>query len=74
MLVEILGPGNQTVIPPTWHPSTGQPYRWTTEQSLENAPVTDLPVIPPDIAERIAVVLGPWLEKPPPQALVRFNG
>ena len=71
MLVEILGPGNQTVIPPTWHPATGQPYRWTTERWLENTPVNDLPVISADIADRMAVVLRPWLEKPPRQAVVR---
>ena len=71
MLVEILGPGNQTVIPPTSHPATGQPYRWTTERWLDNTRVTDLPVIPPDIADRMAVVLRPWLEKPPRPALVR---
>ncbi len=34
-LVEILSHGAQTVIPPSIHPDTGQPYVWLDPQSLE---------------------------------------
>ena len=34
-LVEILSHGTQTVIPPSIHPATGQPYVWVEPQALE---------------------------------------
>ena len=60
MLAEILGPGNQTLLPPTPHPKTGEPYRYTTASTLECTAPVDLPVIPPDIAERLGITLAPW--------------
>ena len=43
--IDFMGVGNQTVVPPSIHPDTGQPYQWISERSLENCPPTDLPLI-----------------------------
>lgn len=42
-VVELLLHGTQSVLPPTIHPGTGQPYRWLTEDSLEDVGIDDLP-------------------------------
>ncbi|WP_300440334.1 bifunctional DNA primase/polymerase [uncultured Mameliella sp.] len=42
-VVELLLHGTQSVLPPTIHPDTGTPYRWLTDESLEDVPVDDLP-------------------------------
>jgi hypothetical protein len=52
-VVDLIGPGRQTVLPPTIHPDTQQPYRWLTSETLEDVAPDDLPVLPADIAERI---------------------
>lgn len=41
--VELLMDGTQSVIPPTVHPKTGQPYAWLTQDTLESTPIEDLP-------------------------------
>lgn len=43
VVVELLLRGTQSVVPPTIHPDTGQPYRWTGEALTEVA-LRDLPV------------------------------
>jgi hypothetical protein len=65
MLVEILAYGNQTVIPPTRHPETGQPYRWLGERTLLNTPVAELPMISVDIAHQFTAVLATRLRSAP---------
>lgn len=42
-LVEILGDGQQTVMPPSIHPETGEPYTWIGKE-LYKIDVEDLPV------------------------------
>ena len=42
MLLEVLVTG-QTVIPPTIHPETGQPYSWLTECTLFDVHIDKLP-------------------------------
>lgn len=69
MLVEILAFGNQCVIPPTIHPGTGQAYRWLAERTLLDTPVSELPEIPADIAERLEEALKPWLAEKKPDAM-----
>jgi hypothetical protein len=64
-VVEILGPGRQTVLPPTPHPDLGEPYRWTSTKTLEELRPEDLPLLPPDIIERIDAVLAPFGYVPP---------
>lgn len=59
-MLDLLGHGRQTVLPPTIHPGTGEPYRWTTLDTLEHFDVADLPVLPADIAERLGAALAPF--------------
>lgn len=64
-IVDLLGYGTQTVIPPTVHPDTGRPYVWLTDDTLENTDPKDLPLLPDDIADQIAAVLAPFGYLPP---------
>ena len=64
-VVEILGDGRQTVLPPTIHPDLGEPYRWTGSKTLEELRPEDLPLLPPDIIEQISTVLAPFGYVPP---------
>lgn len=45
-LVDVLARGKQTVIPPTIHPDTLQPYAWGGEATLMNTPLMSLAVFP----------------------------
>jgi hypothetical protein len=65
-IVDILAHGSQTVLPPTLHPTTGEPYRWTTDPTLLDTPISDLPTIAPDIAEKLGATLKPWIASGPP--------
>lgn len=44
--VELLLHGTQSVLPPTIHPDTGQPYRWISAETLEDTAPDDLPELP----------------------------
>lgn len=59
-MLDLLGHGRQTVLPPSIHPGTGEPYRWITLDTLEDYDVTDLPRLPDDIAERLGAALAPF--------------
>jgi hypothetical protein len=48
--VDLLAAGRQTVIPPSRHPDTCEPYRWLTEATLENTMIGELPMLPDDVA------------------------
>lgn len=50
-ILDLLAHGRQTVIPPTVHPDTGEPYIWITEDTLSDVSIEDLPVLPDDIAD-----------------------
>ncbi len=56
-LVDLLAEGKQTVLPPSIHPDTGEPYVWLTPENLLNCPIEDLTELDDDIAEQIAEVL-----------------
>jgi len=58
-VMEILGHGRQTVLPPTIHPD-GMPYAWLTEDTLENTSARELPELPEDLIERVERVIAPW--------------
>lgn len=64
-IVEILTTG-QTVIPPTLHKDTGQPYTWETRRTLYTVPVCNLSAITPADIERLTAALTPWC--PPTRA------
>ena len=65
--VDLIGPGRQTVLPPTIHPDTGAPYRWSGSESLEDLQPHELPTLPSDIAEQITAALLPLGYCPEPQ-------
>src|SRR5262245_10474912 len=67
-VVDLIGPGRQTVLPPTVHPDTGVPYRWSGSETLEDLQPHELPTLPNDIAERISAALLPlgYRPEPPP--------
>jgi hypothetical protein len=52
-VLQILSTGRQTVIPPSIHCDTREPYRWTNGKSLYDTPLTDLPLLPRDYRDRI---------------------
>lgn len=57
-IVDVLAHGRQTVLPPSIHPRTGQPYRWLTGmQALEDVALEDLPELPDNICDLIALAL-----------------
>jgi Bifunctional DNA primase/polymerase, N-terminal/Protein of unknown function (DUF3987) len=65
-IVDLIGPGRQTVIPPTIHPDTHKPYRWIGYDTLEDFGPSELPLLPADIAERITAALTPLGYRPEP--------
>jgi Bifunctional DNA primase/polymerase, N-terminal/Protein of unknown function (DUF3987) len=68
---ELIGPGRQTVIPPTVHPDTGAPYRWSGTEGLDAVKPEELPVLPTDIVVKINAALEPFGyagEQPPPSS------
>lgn len=56
---DLIGPGRQTLLPPTVHPSTGKPYRWIGGEALENVCISDLPEITNAHIEAIGNALRP---------------
>jgi Bifunctional DNA primase/polymerase, N-terminal/Protein of unknown function (DUF3987) len=68
-VVEIIGPGRQTVLPPTVHPD-GAPYRWLGPDTLEDLEPRDLPALPTDIAMQISAILEPFGYRASPQRTV----
>jgi hypothetical protein len=45
LVLQVLSSGKQTVIPPSIHPDTFQPYRWTNGHSLYDTPPEELPLL-----------------------------
>ena len=45
---DLIGPGRQTVLPPTIHPTTGHPYHWIGPDALEHVAPGDLPELTPE--------------------------
>jgi P4 family phage/plasmid primase-like protien len=56
-LFDILSTGRQTVLPPSVHPETNAPYRWTTQDSLLSIG-DDLPALGEDVLELLAHACG----------------
>lgn len=51
--IDVLARGAQTVVPPSIHPDTRQPYRWVSGTPLEQTPVSSLPVLTPAVLDEI---------------------
>src|SRR5262249_25475564 len=64
---DIIADGRQTVLPPTIHEKTGQPYRWLGEP-LDAFRPEELPRLPADIVARIDGALAPLGWEPPARA------
>ncbi|MGJ4995702.1 bifunctional DNA primase/polymerase [Bradyrhizobium sp. HKCCYLS3077] len=56
-LVDLLAEGKQTVLPPSIHPDTGEPYYWWTDETLLDVGLAALTELPNDIGEQIGEVL-----------------
>jgi hypothetical protein len=57
-IAELLGPGRQTVLPPTIHPDTFQPYRWSGVEGLDAVRPDELPALPADFVSIIDATLA----------------
>jgi hypothetical protein len=57
LALQVLSVGRQTVLPPSVHPDSGQPYQWTNGKSLYDTPLDALPELPADYRDRL-VALG----------------
>ena len=66
-LIDILGHGRQTVIPPTIHPETGKPYEWTGrgKESVFSVPVSSLPLLTKAQLDALEEALRPYLHERP---------
>jgi hypothetical protein len=65
-ICDLIGPGRQTVLPPTMHPVTGRPYRWQGA-GLEHYEPKDLPLLTLDDVANVGAALVPfgWRTDPP---------
>ncbi|NBS35062.1 MAG: DUF3987 domain-containing protein [Methylocystaceae bacterium] len=59
-LVDLLGQGRQTILPPTIHAKIGTPYKWVGEIALEDAQDSDIPDLPENVFEILENVLRPF--------------
>lgn len=50
---DILAKGKQTVIPPSIHPSTNEPYHWRSEMTPLNTKYQELPIIDDSVIKEI---------------------
>lgn len=57
-VVELLSTGNQTVMPPSIHPDTNQPYIWLTPDTLLDINPEDLPYLPTHFIEKVDNLFG----------------
>jgi hypothetical protein len=73
-VVDLIGPGRQTVLPPTIHPDTCQPYVWTGSDTLEDVTPNELPELTADIVARVSAVLAPFGYQAAESHTVRGNG
>jgi hypothetical protein len=59
-VLDLIGPGRQTVLPPSIHPDTKAPYLWSGTDTLEDVLPSELPEVRPDIIDRISAALAPF--------------
>lgn len=50
---DVLCVGSQTIVPPSIHPDTHQPYRWVSSRSLDEIPYEDLPLFSRSLIDEI---------------------
>lgn len=66
-LLDLLAEGKQSVVPPSIHPTTGEPYFWTSDFTLDEVPLDELPELPDDVADVLAEALKPFGYAPEPE-------
>src|SRR5262249_41246537 len=59
-VIDLIGPGRQTVLPPSLHPDTGSPYCWSGAETLEHLEPHELPEVHADLIEKISATLAPF--------------
>lgn len=57
-VIELLSTGNQTVLPPSIHPDTKEPYKWLTLDTLLTISASELPTLPPNFIAKVDEKLG----------------
>ena len=56
-MIDVLAEGRQTVLPPTIHPDTREPYKWIGEKTLLEVAIDGIPsIVDADIDRAIAAV------------------
>jgi hypothetical protein len=58
MIVELLSTGNQTIVPPSIHPDTKEPYVWLTPDTLLDMEANELPKLPDNFIEQVDKIFG----------------
>lgn len=56
--LELLSTGNQTVVPPSFHPATQKQYTWLGSSLLEYG-VKNLPTLPEDFISKVDEIVNP---------------
>jgi len=65
VILELSGAGRATLVPPSIHPKTGEPYQWVTPRTLLDTRPDELPQLTPDDVLAVGEALAPFL--PPPR-------
>lgn len=69
--IQILGRGKYTVLPPSIHPDTDQPFMWSSQQTLENTSCVELPyLLESDILKMREAIERVVSQKPKSSALL----
>ncbi len=58
-IIDVLAGGKQTVLPPTVHFETNEPYIWLTPYPIDSVSKDELPVLTPGDIENIRITLEP---------------
>ena len=67
-VLDWLGHGTQTVLPPSIHERTGRPYKWIGLEHLQDLSPEDLPLVTPDnMAELVAALEKLGYREPAPR-------
>lgn len=57
-VMDLLGEGSYTVLPPSIHPETKRPYTYTTDKQLHEIDLNILPYLPTDFVDKIDKLFG----------------
>lgn len=57
-VMDLLGDGSYTVLPPSIHPNTRKPYVYIGSRTLQEINQTDLPFLPTDFQEQVERLIG----------------